>query len=226
MAVPPEDAVKYGVIEVAERIDERLVRASRIVEKPPLDQVPSNLAAVAGYVLTPDIFGYLEHTGVGQGGEIWLADGVQKIAALGITAVELMPVAEFPGSRNWGYDGVYPFAVEKDYGGVRALRRFVRACHERGLAVALDVVVDEADATTDVGREQQRPCDSSRYRQSRAVVPVAPGCEQRSRRNDCLGHVQLRTETDQPGNRISPGGLPLRRQAQRVPVPRQAVRAQ
>jgi UTP--glucose-1-phosphate uridylyltransferase len=83
MAVPPEDAVKYGVIEVAERLDDRLVRASRIVEKPPRDQVPSNLAAVAGYVLTPDIFGYLEQTGAGQGGEIWLADGVQKIAAQG-----------------------------------------------------------------------------------------------------------------------------------------------
>ena len=83
MQVPPEDAVKYGVIEIAERLDDRLVRASRIVEKPPKDQIPSNLAAVAGYVLTPDIFGYLEQTGVGQGGEIWLADGVQKIAEKG-----------------------------------------------------------------------------------------------------------------------------------------------
>src|SRR5215207_5835021 len=83
MSVPPSEAVKYGVIEVAERLEDRLVRASRIVEKPPLDAVPSNLAAVAGYVLTPDIFGYLEETEVGQGGEIWLADGVQKIAARG-----------------------------------------------------------------------------------------------------------------------------------------------
>jgi UTP--glucose-1-phosphate uridylyltransferase len=83
MAVPPSEAVKYGVIEVAERLDARLVRASRIVEKPPSDQVPSNLAAVAGYVLTPDVFGYLEDTAAGQGGEIWLADGVQKIAAQG-----------------------------------------------------------------------------------------------------------------------------------------------
>jgi UTP--glucose-1-phosphate uridylyltransferase len=83
MSVPPEEAIKYGVIEVAERLDDRLVRASRIVEKPPLDNVPSNLAAVAGYVLTPDIFGYLEETAVGQGGEIWLADGVQQIAARG-----------------------------------------------------------------------------------------------------------------------------------------------
>jgi len=83
MSVPVDEAIKYGVIEVAERLSDRLVRASRIVEKPPRDQVPSNLAAVAGYVLTPDIFGYLEQTGVGQGGEIWLADGVQKIAAKG-----------------------------------------------------------------------------------------------------------------------------------------------
>jgi UTP--glucose-1-phosphate uridylyltransferase len=83
IAVPPEEAAKYGVIEVAERLDDRLVRASRIVEKPPANEVPSNLAAVAGYVLTPDIFGYLEQTSVGQGGEIWLADGVQKIAAQG-----------------------------------------------------------------------------------------------------------------------------------------------
>jgi UTP--glucose-1-phosphate uridylyltransferase len=83
MAVPPQDAVKYGVVEVAERLDDRLVRCSRIVEKPPLDQVPSNLAAVAGYVLTPDIFEYLEQTDIGTGGEIWLADGVQKIAAKG-----------------------------------------------------------------------------------------------------------------------------------------------
>jgi UTP--glucose-1-phosphate uridylyltransferase len=83
ISVPPEEATKYGVIEVAERIDDRLVRASRIVEKPPRHEVPSNLAAVAGYLLTPDIFEYLEQTSAGQGGEIWLADGVQKIAAKG-----------------------------------------------------------------------------------------------------------------------------------------------
>jgi UTP--glucose-1-phosphate uridylyltransferase len=80
MSVPPEEAVKYGVIEIAERLDERLVRASRIVEKPARDEAPSNLAAVAGYVLTPDVFQYLEQTDVGQGGEIWLADAVNALA--------------------------------------------------------------------------------------------------------------------------------------------------
>jgi maltooligosyltrehalose trehalohydrolase len=59
---------------------------------------------------------------------------------LGVTAVELMPVAQFPGERNWGYDGVFPFAVQNSYGGPVGLRRLVNACHVRGLAVVLDVV--------------------------------------------------------------------------------------
>jgi maltooligosyltrehalose trehalohydrolase len=59
---------------------------------------------------------------------------------LGVTAVELMPVAQFPGRRNWGYDGVYPFAVQQSYGGPLGLKRLVNACHRQGLAVILDVV--------------------------------------------------------------------------------------
>ena len=59
---------------------------------------------------------------------------------LGVTAVELMPVAQFPGGRNWGYDGAYPFAVQDSYAGPDGLRRLVDACHRRGLAVLLDVV--------------------------------------------------------------------------------------
>lgn len=59
---------------------------------------------------------------------------------LGITAVELMPVAQFPGERNWGYDGTFPFAPQNSYGGPDGLKRLVDACHIRGLAVILDVV--------------------------------------------------------------------------------------
>ncbi|HEU4344961.1 MAG TPA: malto-oligosyltrehalose trehalohydrolase [Candidatus Binatia bacterium] len=59
---------------------------------------------------------------------------------LGVTAVELMPVAQFPGSRNWGYDGAYPFAAQNSYGGPLALKTFVNACHREKLAVVLDVV--------------------------------------------------------------------------------------
>jgi maltooligosyltrehalose trehalohydrolase len=65
---------------------------------------------------------------------------LDELRDLGITAVELMPVAQFPGDRNWGYDGVYPFAVQNSYGGPDQLRRLVDACHGRGLAVVLDVV--------------------------------------------------------------------------------------
>ncbi|HEY4378807.1 MAG TPA: malto-oligosyltrehalose trehalohydrolase [Acidobacteriaceae bacterium] len=59
---------------------------------------------------------------------------------LGITHVELMPVAEFAGNRGWGYDGVDLFAVSQPYGGPDGLKRLVDACHTRGLAVVLDVV--------------------------------------------------------------------------------------
>jgi len=62
------------------------------------------------------------------------------LCELGITAVELMPVAQFPGERNWGYDGTYPFAPQNSYGGPDGLKRLVDACHCRGLAVILDVV--------------------------------------------------------------------------------------
>src|SRR5215203_4424754 len=59
---------------------------------------------------------------------------------LGVTAVEVMPVAAFPGDRGWGYDGVALYAVHAAYGGPAAFRRFVDACHAAGLAVILDVV--------------------------------------------------------------------------------------
>jgi maltooligosyltrehalose trehalohydrolase len=59
---------------------------------------------------------------------------------LGVTAVELMPVADFPGARNWGYDGVLPFAPDSRYGRPEELKALVQAAHARGLMVLLDVV--------------------------------------------------------------------------------------
>jgi maltooligosyltrehalose trehalohydrolase len=59
---------------------------------------------------------------------------------LGVTAIELMPVAQFPGKRNWGYDGVYLYAPQNSYGGPSGLKSLVNACHRIGLAVILDVV--------------------------------------------------------------------------------------
>lgn len=65
---------------------------------------------------------------------------LDHLLGLGISAVEIMPVAQFPGNRNWGYDGVYPYAVQSSYGGPWGLKRLVNSCHQRGLAVVLDVV--------------------------------------------------------------------------------------
>jgi maltooligosyltrehalose trehalohydrolase len=63
-----------------------------------------------------------------------------ELKTLGVTAIEIMPVGQFPGDRNWGYDGVYPYAVQNSYGGPRGLQRLVDAAHQQGLAVFLDVV--------------------------------------------------------------------------------------
>ncbi len=65
---------------------------------------------------------------------------LDQLKELGINAIELMPVAQFPGERNWGYDGVYPFAVHQSYGGHVGLKKLVNACHQSGIAVILDVV--------------------------------------------------------------------------------------
>jgi maltooligosyltrehalose trehalohydrolase len=65
---------------------------------------------------------------------------LEALRSLGVTHVELMPVAAFPGRQGWGYDGVDLFAVHEPYGGPAALARFVDACHAQGLAVLLDVV--------------------------------------------------------------------------------------
>ncbi len=65
---------------------------------------------------------------------------LKMLRSLGVTALELMPVAQFPGGRGWGYDGVFPYAPQNTYGGPHGLQRLVDACHTAGLAVFLDVV--------------------------------------------------------------------------------------
>ncbi len=62
------------------------------------------------------------------------------LAELGVTAIELMPVSDFPGLRNWGYDGVFPFAPESAYGRPDDLKEFIQSAHERGIMMLLDVV--------------------------------------------------------------------------------------
>ncbi|MBL7699384.1 MAG: malto-oligosyltrehalose trehalohydrolase [Chitinophagaceae bacterium] len=65
---------------------------------------------------------------------------IPHLLDLGITAIEIMPVGQFPGDRNWGYDGVYPFAVQHSYGGAQALQKLVDECHKNNIAVVLDVI--------------------------------------------------------------------------------------
>jgi maltooligosyltrehalose trehalohydrolase len=88
---------------------------------------------------------------------------LDDLCDLGVTAIELMPVAQFPGSRNWGYDGVFLFAPQSTYGGPEGLQALVDACHRRGLAVILDVVYNHLGPEGNV-LGQYGPYFTDRYR--------------------------------------------------------------
>ncbi len=90
------------------------------------------------------------------------------LADLGVTALQLMPVAEFPGSRDWGYHGVHLFAPQSTYGGPRGLRRLVDACHARGLSVFLDVVYNH------LGPEGNYLAEYGPYVTDRHATPWGP----------------------------------------------------
>jgi maltooligosyltrehalose trehalohydrolase len=95
-----------------------------------------------GGVALADLVLYELHVGTfTEGGTFDAAiPHLETLRALGVTAIELMPVAEFPGGRSWGYDGVHLFAPQSTYGGPAGLRRLVDAAHRAGLGVVLDVV--------------------------------------------------------------------------------------
>jgi maltooligosyltrehalose trehalohydrolase len=88
---------------------------------------------------------------------------LDELASTGITALQLMPVAQCPGGRNWGYDGVFLYAVQNSYGGPQGLKRLVDACHRRGISIFLDVVYNhvgnEGNCLADYG-----PYFSEKYR--------------------------------------------------------------
>jgi maltooligosyltrehalose trehalohydrolase len=93
---------------------------------------------------------------------------LDQLKDLGITAIELMPVAQFPGERNWGYDGAYPFAVQGSYGGPVGLKTLVDSCHQRGLAAVLDVVYNH------LGPEGNYLADFGPYFTDRYQTPWGP----------------------------------------------------
>lgn len=112
---------------------------------------PSELVDVRGFVWTDarwrgcpleDLVLYEVHVGTAtpEGTFRALIERLDHVRALGVTAIELMPLADFPGDRNWGYDGVCPFAPARCYGRPEDLAALVDAAHARGLAVFLDVV--------------------------------------------------------------------------------------
>jgi maltooligosyltrehalose trehalohydrolase len=90
-------------------------------------------------------------------------DRLAELCGFGVTAIELMPVAEFPGARNWGYDGVHPFAPHGRYGGPDGLKRLVDAAHRAGLSVLLDVVYNHLGPAGNY-LEEFGPYFTDRYR--------------------------------------------------------------
>ncbi|MBV9334765.1 MAG: malto-oligosyltrehalose trehalohydrolase [Solirubrobacterales bacterium] len=85
------------------------------------------------------------------------------LAELGVTAIEVMPVAEFPGHHGWGYDGIYISAAHSSYGGPQALQRLVNGAHQAGLAVILDVVYNHVGASGTQALEAFGPYFTEKY---------------------------------------------------------------
>ena len=113
---------------------------------------------LAAYVICEVHVGTFSAAGTFAG----VADAVDELAAAGYSAIELMPVAEFPGTRNWGYDGVFPFAVQSSYGGPDGLAALVEHAHRRGVAVVADVVYNHLGPEGSV-HDAFGPYHSDRY---------------------------------------------------------------
>jgi maltooligosyltrehalose trehalohydrolase len=117
-----------GVHQASETIDLKEIRKIRDVEWKG--------------IAVKDLIIYELHTGTftAEGTFDGIVKKLDYLKNLGVNAIELMPVISFPGRRNWGYDGAYPFAVHSAYGGAAKLADLVKACHQNGMAVILDVV--------------------------------------------------------------------------------------
>lgn len=144
-ACPPGARYRYLIDEEHERPDPASHFQPEGVHGP--SQVVDHAAyawADSGWrgLSLPSMIMYEVHTGTftSEGTFDAIGSRLGYLKDLGINAIELMPVAQFPGSRNWGYDGVYPYAVQNSYGGPEGLKRLVDACHGMGMAVILDVV--------------------------------------------------------------------------------------
>ena len=140
-----------------------------------------------------------------------------ELAQLGITAIEIMPVAEFPGSRGWGYDGVYLSAAQSSYGGPKGLQRLVQAALANGLAVILDVVYNHVGAPGRQGsggirailhRSTRRRGDERSTMTMRTAIRSGVGAAKRHR-------VGSRLRDRRPAARRDPCDLRFERRAHR-----------
>jgi UTP--glucose-1-phosphate uridylyltransferase len=112
--VTQEEASRYGVVS-GEQVDERTVRVSEIVEKPPRGAAPSGLAVVHGYVLEPEIFDVLAELEPGKGGELWLTDAVSTLAREApVWAVELDGRRYDAGERSGYVNAFVDVALERE----------------------------------------------------------------------------------------------------------------
>lgn len=123
-------------LAVTSSVGESVVTALPSIQSAPFEPVPWNEAVV--YELHVGTF--VDEEGGAPGTFETALARLDDLAALGVTHLELLPIAEFAGDYSWGYNPAHPFAVESAYGGPEALSRFVEAAHERGMAVILDVV--------------------------------------------------------------------------------------
>jgi maltooligosyltrehalose trehalohydrolase len=143
--LPPDATYAYIIDGECERPDPASFNQPNGVHKPSgiVDHHAHawNDAAWKGIPLNEMIM-YELHVGTftDQGTFAGIMDKLDYLTDLGINTIEIMPVSQFPGSRNWGYDGVHPFSVQNTYGGPHGLKKLVDLCHQKGLAVILDVV--------------------------------------------------------------------------------------
>jgi maltooligosyltrehalose trehalohydrolase len=153
---PEEDGVWWGVFGAAEPGDDYLFVLDGEAWPDPHSRWqpdgvhgPSRVLDTAAFEIAPgpglaldDLVLYELHVGTfsPEGTFDGVVPRLAKLRELGVTAIELMPVATFPGERGWGYDGLYTLAPHEAYGGPAALARLVDAAHREGLAVFLDVV--------------------------------------------------------------------------------------
>jgi maltooligosyltrehalose trehalohydrolase len=118
-------------------------------EPPPLEELVIYELHVGTFSAAGTFAGAIEH--------------LDELAALGVNAIEIMPIGEFPGTRGWGYDGVYISAAQSSYGGPQEFQRLVDAAHTRGLAVILDVVYNHVGASGNTALRAFGPYHTDKY---------------------------------------------------------------